>query len=233
LPDLRYASFIAVVVTGTAASLLLSNPTKVLRNDGSHVHIGTPSKWREEFVAVGHLFMDKTVLLLLPMFLSSGWQNAYYFSLNTYAFSLKGRALNGALYWAIQPFGSFFISSVLDIKRLHRRTRATIGLCIVSLCTVAIWTGATLFQAGFDRTDPSPELDWTKDRARWGKAFALWLSFGLLESLFQTYTSWVVGTRSNDLRIQARYTGIFRGLGAAGQAISWGIDAGRTSFRIQ
>jgi hypothetical protein len=233
LSGLRYAGFVAVVATGVAASFLLSNPAKILRNDGTGVHVEVPSNWREEFASVGQLFKDKTVIVLLPTFLAGCWHYAYHFSLNAYCFSLPARSLNGALYWAIQPFGSFFISSILDMKRFHRRTRAIMGFAILSLCTIAIWTGGALFQAGFERTDPSPELDWAKDRVKWGKAFALWLAYGLFDSLTQTYTAWILGTQTNDLKRQARYSGIYKGLASAGQAISFALDAGRISYRIQ
>lgn len=218
---------------GSASSLLFSDPLKVKRSDGTPIQIETVSDWKGEFFALGGLFKDKAVLIMLPAFLASNWFYAYHFSLNSYYFSLKGRSLNSTLYWVLQSFGAFLLTTILDMKRLTRRKRGILGLSIVSICIYVVWAGGAAFQAGFDRHDPSPHLDWTVDRAKWGRAFALYISYGFCDSLFQAYCYWLMSTRTNDPAILARLSGIYKGVQSAGAALSFGVDAAGASYMTE
>lgn len=86
--------------------------------------------------------------------------------MNSYYFSLRGRSLNAALFWTVEPLGTLFMSSILDMKKVERRKRGLLGLAAITMCVCAIWTGGAIFQAGFDRDQPSPKLDWNVDRSR-------------------------------------------------------------------
>lgn len=229
----RYIAFIVIVVVGSVASLALANPNQVIRKDGSPVHLDTPSDWSTELRALANLLISKDVLLMLPAFIASNWHYAYFFSLNAFYFSLRGRSLNAALFWAVDPLGAFAISAILDYKRATRRVRGLVGLGFLGACVSAVYTGGALFQSSFDRADRSPELDWRKDRIAWGRAFALYLAYGFVDGMFSTYCTWIIGTRTNNPQALARYSGIYRCVQSAGAALSFVIDAVDASFMIQ
>lgn len=229
----RYIAFIVIVIVGSVASLSLANPDQVRRNDGTPVQLEVTSKWSSEMIALGKLLRNKAVLLMLPAFIASNWYYAYFFSINAYYFSLRGRSLNAALFWAVEPLGTFLMSGILDLKKVNRPKRGLLGLAILSVCVVAVWTGGGIFQSTFDRNDVSPKRDWRGERNEWGKAFTLYVSYGFVDAMFATYCSWIIGTQTNDAQALARYSGIYRCVQSAGAALSFAVDAVETPFMTQ
>ena len=213
--------------------MTLANPAQVRRKDGSPVAIEVSADWSGELQELGRLLKKKIVWLLIPAFIASNGYYAYFFSMNSFYFSLRGRSLNAAMFWAMQPLGTLFMSSILYRKNVERRKRGLIGLAAITVCVCAVWTGGAIFQASFDRHQASPKLDWIVDRTRWGRAFALFISYGFLDAMFSTYLAWIIGTRSNDPRVLARYSGIYRSVQSAGQAVFFGLDAAKSRFLVQ
>lgn len=135
----RYIVFIAIVFISSAAALFLANPSPVTRGDGTPVQIERISSWSSELRALGKLLKQKDVLLMMPAFIASNWYYAFFFSMNAHYFSLRGRSLNAALYWTVEPMGFFLMSGILDFKRVKRRTRGLVGLATLAVCACAIW----------------------------------------------------------------------------------------------
>lgn len=231
--NVRYIAFIAIVLVGSVSALSLANPEQVRRNDGSAVHLKANSDWKRELLELYKLLKTKTVWLMVPAFIASNWYYAYFFSMNSYYFSLRARSLNSTVFWALEPLGTFFMSAILDFKPLQRRSRGLLGLAALATCVAAVWTGGAIFQSGFDRNEASPQMDWALDQARWGGAFALYISYGFQDAMFSTYCTWIIGTRSNDPQILARYSGVYRCVQSAGAALSFVVDAVDASFMTQ
>lgn len=215
------------------AATNLANPEQVRRNDGTRVALKVSADWLGELRALAKLLKERSILLMLPAFIASNWYYAYFFSMNSFYFSLRGRALNGTLFWVMEPLGALTMGRILDLKRLSRRSRGLVGLAVLAVCTCSVWTGGAFFQASFDRDQPSPKLDWDTDRRRWGQAFALYISYGFLDAMSSTYRSWLIGTRSNSPQVLARYSGIYRCVQSAGAALSFVVDAVGSSLLTQ
>jgi sugar phosphate permease len=67
-----YWAFIAIQCLGFPLGLLLSNPEKVQRDDGTKIQ-APKSKWRLEVKEVWKLAKSKEILLLTPLFWYFGW----------------------------------------------------------------------------------------------------------------------------------------------------------------
>ena len=63
-----YLAFIAIQCLGFFFGLLLSNPEKVQRDDGTEIEAPRGTKPAEELKAMWKLFTSKSILLLAPLF---------------------------------------------------------------------------------------------------------------------------------------------------------------------
>lgn len=72
-----YLAFIAIQCLGFFFGLLLSNPEKVIRDDGTRIAAPRGINWRVEAKEMWRLLISKPILLLTPLFWYFGWMQAY------------------------------------------------------------------------------------------------------------------------------------------------------------
>ena len=92
------------------------------------------------------------MIALLPMFFASNYFYAYQGSVNATVFDGATRALNASLEGAGAIVGALMIGFfVLDNKWMHRRNRGYLGLGVVTVMTIIVWSVALGWQVTFHR----------------------------------------------------------------------------------
>ena len=81
-----YLAFIVIMFIGTASTMLLLPPGKVVRGDGSVVKIHKTTSPKQELRHMVHVLADWRVWALLPMFFASNWFYVYQGSVNAFFF---------------------------------------------------------------------------------------------------------------------------------------------------
>ncbi|RKP12098.1 major facilitator superfamily domain-containing protein [Piptocephalis cylindrospora] len=231
--DATYIAFMTVMTFGALLSLLLLPPQLVSREDGSPVIIKQAPAWQHEAHRVLALFRDPTMLLLLPIFLSSNWFYSYQFNgVNGFVFNLRTRGLNNVIYWGAQMVGATILGRFLDTPNLRRAVRATYSLIAIALLFTAVWAGGLVFQLRYSRHDQPFNWDFTQS-SRVSGPIILYSLYGLLDAALQTWCYWVMGASTNDTGRLALYAGFYKGIQSAGGALSWGIDWVGVDYPIQ
>ncbi|CAJ0633283.1 5077_t:CDS:2, partial [Entrophospora sp. SA101] len=242
--DGTYIGFIVLMTSGGILSLCLLPPSKVYHNDGSYVVLQKYPKWSNEFLNVLKLFLDPNMLLLTPMFLANNWFYAYEFNVvNAFYFNIRTRALNNLFYWLAQIIGAIIIGKFLDFDKLTRKKRAIFGLVLLSIVIFVTWLGGLFNQLGYDRQGKLPRDNSGVDETigisadlfdnGYAQKLILYIAYGLCDAMFQCYAYWILGALTNDASVIARYAGCYKAIQSAGGAISWRIDAVKTSFLVE
>ncbi|TBU47920.1 MFS general substrate transporter [Dichomitus squalens] len=232
-----YIAFIVIIFVGIASSFLILPPNKVIRADGTIVKLEAASKPHEEAIGLLKLFKDWRMLALAPMFFASNYFYAYQGAVNAARFDGPTRALNATLEGAGAIVGALLIGyTVLDLKWVHRRTRGYLGLAVVSVMTIIVWSVALSWQVTFNRWDVDhtnnpnslPFINY-KDAAYRGKG-ALYFFYYFSDACYQALAYWIMSALTNDPFTLARYAGLYKALQSAGSAGSFGMDAVATPF---
>jgi len=128
-----------------------------------------------------------------------------------------------------QIFGSLLFGRYLDWSRFSRRTRAISGWVILFILINVIWGGGLAFELKTCRDCPSPKQD-VFDPGYVGNLF-LYIFYGFLDSMWQTYAYWLMGALSNQPRKLAYFAGFYKSIQSAAAAVVWRIDALKVPFR--
>lgn len=257
-----YIAFTVITFVGACAAMLLRNPSKVVRSDGTLVVPSKELPFKEEIMGmVKVLRNDPWILLIVPLALSSnfcyGFQQTVY---NGYFFSLRSRGLNSLLYWLAQMFGAMVMGVVLDTPRMKRRNRAWAGWAITSVVCWTVWGGSykvlmelkdyyaaqgmTLRQyadntqrVGLDihcgyHDVPCKDNPWTESNPYAGRAI-LFLCMGLIDACTQCYCYALFGMLSNDISKLAYIAGLYKAIQSAGNVAGWGLENNKKSFELQ
>ncbi|KAI8081791.1 major facilitator superfamily domain-containing protein [Halteromyces radiatus] len=234
-----YIGFMVLMAFGACLALLLTPPNKVIRNDGTHVSLHKFSNWKREFIEVLKLFTNWRMLILIPLFAGSNWFYTYQFQVYNGGgyFNLRARSLNNLLYWLFQIIGGGFFGWLLDLKSLGgRRRRAITGNTIVLITVVALWIGAIFVQRNFTfesaRDLPTPLKTDVYSPGYAGMAIE-YAFFGFMDSIYQGFVYWLMGTMTNDTERAARYGGFYKTIQNAFAAVASQLDATRVPFMTQ
>ncbi|KAK7218999.1 hypothetical protein V2G26_007002 [Clonostachys chloroleuca] len=216
-----------------ALALAICNADKIVRHDGSKVIIIKHPTWKSELLGLWEVLKsDYYIVALFPMFLASNWFYTYQFNdFNLARFNLRTRSLNSLLYWFSQILGAWVWGTLMDMTFLSRRTRARAGLVGLFAITMGLWGGGYSFQTTYDRASaavPSSKLDWTSDN--YGGLCVLYIFYGIFDSVWQTYTYWILGAISNNSRKLAILAGFYKALQSAGAVIVYRMDAELVSY---
>ena len=69
-----YIAFVALTVCGVSLPLLMTDPKKMIRTDGTKVTAPRHPSWKTEFYGLWvALRTDPLIVLLFPMFFASNW----------------------------------------------------------------------------------------------------------------------------------------------------------------
>ncbi|OLL22275.1 UNC93-like protein [Neolecta irregularis DAH-3] len=224
--DGSYIIILVLMTLGFVLALFLAPPEKVIRNDGTRVtKVYFPSVRHELMGLVNTMRYEPFIFSLFPFFWASNWFYTYQFNdMNAYYFNIRTRALNNLMYWFMQIFGALTFGSFLDVQSLSRRSRGAAGWVILFVLVNVIWGGGVPFLQTTARKMPSPNMDLYDD----GYAAKLWLYmfFGFLDAMWQTFAYWMMGALSNNPQKLAYYSGIQ----SAGAAVVWRLDGIGVSF---
>lgn len=253
--DGTYVGFIVLMVVGAVLAFFLVPPEQVVRKDGSRVaQVRHPSALSEIKGLYQTLMSDYYIILLFPMFWASNWFYTYQQNgFNLYLFNLRGRAFNNIWYWLSQILGAIVFGFILDNAKLgSRKTRAWLGWGILFVIVNVIWgSGYVILHRYPDGRHHEANAALNKARLKDGlpidnslatppaidvydSRFAgycvLYLFYGFLDAMWQTYAYWLMGALSNDPRKLAYFAGFYKGIQSAGAAVVWRMDATKHSF---
>lgn len=227
-----YVAFIVLMTFGIILAAFMLPMDLVHRSDGSRVIAKRYPKITEELRGMFRVLKRQPKLFFLfPMFCASNWFYTYQFNdINATRFNVRTRSLNSLLYWLFQMVGSIALAKVLDWKRFRRLTRARIGYTVVFVFSLATWGGCLKFQMGVTRYNvkDAPMIDF-KGPDYIGPML-LYIFFGILDAIFQSFIFWILGTFSNNPRKVALYASFYKSLQSAFSAIAWRLDATEHSF---
>ncbi|KAJ8507455.1 hypothetical protein ONZ45_g10179 [Pleurotus djamor] len=228
-----YIGFLILTLIGVVIPLLMANPNKMIRTDGTKVTQPRHPSWKSELFGLWvALRTDPMIILLFPMFFASNWFYTWQFNeYNGALFNIRTRSLNNLVYWLSQIVGSVFIGLVLDTKRVGRRARAYVGWGILFSMVFVVHGWAYHYQKDYTRESLAADdtkIDFSDD----GFAGKIWLYIfcGLLDAMWQTTSYWMMGAMSNDPAKLAYYTGFYKSLQSAGAAGIWAADGAKRPF---
>ncbi|KAH0603610.1 uncharacterized protein H6S33_007269 [Morchella sextelata] len=234
--DGTYIGFLVLMLAGAVLAFFLVPPERIIRKDGTRVQrIQHPSAISEIKGLWATLKSDSYILLLFPFFWASNWfytyqQNSY----NVYMFNLRGRTFTNLWYWLAQIIGALMFGFFLDNKKMSRRTRAIAGWVILFAVVNATWGGGLKPLIGSTREkvalEQNPNLDVFDTDYTW--YLILYLFYGFLDAVWQTYAYWLMGALSNEPRKLAYFAGFYKGIQSAGAAVVWSLDANKHSYYV-
>lgn len=223
-----YIGILILTILGVSIPLLMADPDKMIRTDGTRVVMPRLPSWKSEFHGLWvAIITDPMILLLFPMFFASNYFYTWQFNdYNSALFNIRARSLNNFMYWLSQIIGSGMIGVILDSKRLRRRVRAFTGWGILLAMTFTVHIWAYFYQRTYTRA--SVPLDSQKMdiyNAEYPAHVWLMIFYGLLDAMWQTTSFWLIGAMSNDTNKLAIYSGFYHSIQSAGAAGVWRMDA--------
>ncbi|KAL4913174.1 major facilitator superfamily domain-containing protein [Aspergillus aurantiobrunneus] len=222
--DGTYIAFMVLMVVGFILAWGLADSKYIVRQDGTRVITMKNPTWKSELIGLYEtLLSDWYIITFFPMFLASNWFYGYHFNaINGAYFSIRTRALNSILYWAMQMVGAFLFGLILDMKFLKRPARAKFIWFILFALTMGVWGGGYAFQRTYTRENSERNKDWT-DSGFVGPMF-MYMFYGFYDAAFQTCAYWFMGCLSNNGRKLANFAGFYKGIQSAGAAGMWAMD---------
>jgi len=228
-----YIGFLVLTLIGVTIPMLMVDPDKMIRTDGTKVTIPRQPSWKTEILGLWiALRTDPMIVLLFPMFFASNWFYTWQFNeYNGALFNIRARSLNNVVYWMAQIVGSIAIGFVLDNKRFNRRVRAFTGWTCLFLMVFVVHIWAYFYQKNYTRAS-TPDDGAKMDIHDHGYAGRIWLYIfcGLLDAMWQTSAYWIMGAMSNDPAKLAYFAGFYKSIQSAGAAGVWRADAVKLPF---
>lgn len=229
-----YIAFIILTTIGVVIPVIMIDPHKMIRTDGTKVSTPRSPSWKVEFYSLYvALKTDPLILMLFPMFFASNWFYTWQFNVyNFYLFDVKARSLNNLVYWIAQILGSIMMAFVLDQKKIRRRVRAFIGYGALFAVVWAFHIWAYFYQKQFTRPPKGVE-EWPRfsigDNG-YAPRIVLYFFLGILDAMWQILAYWIMGAMSNDPAKLAHFTGLYKSVQSAGAVGAWASDSARNSY---
>ncbi|KAG1730558.1 major facilitator superfamily domain-containing protein [Suillus paluster] len=222
-----YIGILVLTLVGVTIPMMMADPAKMIRTDGTRVVMPRHPSWKSEFHGLWvAIVTDPMVLLLFPLFCASAYFYTWQFNdYNAALFNIRARSLNNFVHWLSQIFGSVMLGFVLDSKWLRRRGRAFAGWFILLVVAFVVHIWAYEYQKTYTRSSVllTPKMDIYDPR--YPAHIWLMIFYGLLDAMWHVMCFWLIGAMSNDTNKLAIYSGFFHSIQAAGSAIGWRLDA--------
>ncbi|PBK60050.1 MFS general substrate transporter [Armillaria solidipes] len=223
-----YIGFLVLTLIGVLIPMMMANPDKMIRSDGTKVTTPRHPSWKTEIIGLFvTLKTDPMIILLFPMFFASNWFYTWQFSgFNGAIFNIRARGLNNVCYWISQIIGSILIGLLLDRKSISRRVRAYTGWTVLFLMVFVVHIWGYFYQKQYTRESVAPETE-KMDIYDHGYAGRVWFYIfcGILDAMWQTTAYWLMGAMSNDPSKLAFFAGFYKSIQSAGAAGIWRADA--------
>ncbi|KIV96495.1 hypothetical protein PV10_00357 [Exophiala mesophila] len=223
-PTSVYISFVVIMTVGSMASFLLLPPEKIIRESGEGIVIHKSRPFLEEVRLTIYTLKDWRLWLMIPAFIPGESYLVYSGSVNAYHNNLRTRCLLGFMAIIFQIIFSIPLMYIFDHQKWKRRTRALVGLAVVAIPLLAAWVWEVIRVRNYDRNNPPVEgMDWTDPN--FAPIFILFVMNFVSGCLWTNLIYYFLGTLSNDPRKAANYTGVFRAILGAGEAVNFGVDS--------
>ncbi|KAI1613043.1 DUF895 domain membrane protein [Exophiala viscosa] len=223
-----YLAFIAIQCLGFFLGLLLSNPEKVQRDDGTRIEAPRNIHWRTELEHMWRLIRSKPILLLTPLFWYFGWIQAYPGTYLATYFTVRSRALGSFMSAVVGTLATWLAGTLVDLPwHKSRKTRAVTTYVLIALLNSATWIWAVYIQNEYRHTKPT--LDWGNHKS-FGRGFGLYLFERISLGMVENYIYWCIGNLSDSPGDQIRYSSLLRGIETAGVAVGFGVQAVPTAL---
>ncbi|RMZ91364.1 hypothetical protein DV736_g1386, partial [Chaetothyriales sp. CBS 134916] len=223
-----YLAFIAIQCLGFFFGLLLSNPEKVRRDDGTRIDAPRGIDWLIELKQMWRLIRSKPILLLIPLFWYFGWIQAYPGTYLATYFTVRSRALGSFMSAVVGTLATWLCGTLVDIPwSKSRQRRAFVTYIIIALFNSTTWIWAVIVQNEYRHT--RPVLDWGNQRT-FGRGFGLYLFERISLGMVENYIYWCISNLSDSPGDQIRYSSLLRGIETAGVAVGFGVQAAPTAL---
>jgi hypothetical protein len=117
---------------------------------------------------------------------------------------------------------------VLDGPPFKRRIRGFLGLAVVTIVTIVVWSCALAWQVTFTRHTKIHKMHYSEPG--YHTKGAIYFFYYFADAMYQALAYWIMGAISNDPFQLARYAGFYKAVQSAGGAGSFGMDAVATPF---
>lgn len=225
-----YLGFIAIQCLGLFIGLLLSNPEKVIRDDGTKIEAPRGIKWRTEGTEMWKLLKSKPILLLSPLFWYFGWIQAYPGTYLATYFTVRSRSLGSLMSAIVGTLATWLGGSLVDLKwHKSRQVRAITTFILIAALNSATWIWAVYIQNEYRKT--RPVLDWER-QWQFGRGFGVYMFERISLGMVENYIYWCIGNLSDSPGDQIRYSSLLRGIETAGVAVGFGVQAVPTKLII-
>jgi hypothetical protein len=153
-----YIALMTIMCLGFPFALLLPVASKVQRTDGRSVVIRKQPSLVTEFKVLKSIFSKTWVWALMPLIMYAQWFLSYQWQFNFAYFTVRARALNSFLFYALGLFAALGMGQLLDNTRWQRKTRAKVGFFMVTIVTGTAWILGQVVQVHYSKTTPT--IDW-------------------------------------------------------------------------
>ncbi|KAK7511795.1 major facilitator superfamily domain-containing protein [Phyllosticta citriasiana] len=151
-----YLVLVAIQCLGLPLAFLLSPPDKLIRTNGKKPTIPSHGRsWRAQTQEFFRILRRKDMLLLIPAFITSGWDQAYQGNYLTAYFSVRSRALVGFLVAVVGAIVNVLCGWWLDTRWVKRSTQARATWLRTLALFTAIWVWYLVVQIRWSRDGPS------------------------------------------------------------------------------
>ncbi|KAJ4986812.1 DUF895 domain membrane protein [Stagonosporopsis vannaccii] len=221
-----YLGLVAISSLGAPFALLLSQPQKVNRSDGTKIPYMKKTDFKTEARAIWRQLRNPYMLLLIPVFLAGQFGVTYQYNYLTTYFTVRSRALAAFLTAVVGALANMFTGIILDLPQFSRPAKSRFVYVFVLITVTGSWTWNAIVQTKLTRMHIAPSFD-LGDGAFFNSAFTVYMCFRFFYEVLQTYVYWLMaeikGARGDgDI---ARTTGILRSWESIGSTIAYAIGA--------
>jgi hypothetical protein len=233
--DATYIALFILMLCGSVVACCISNPSRVIRNDGSRVYIPRNTTFVQELKnVVLAVKREPWIILFFPYSFAGLWYIPYQSNdFNEYFFDLRTRAF-GSLWF---DFGQFVMAvlmgMLLDWRAIgNRRRRAFIGWAVLFVLLNAVFIGGVFPARRSHRgvTPPGGLID-VDQSSRAAGYITLFVFYGCVDGAWQAFAWWIAGCLSNDPLVLSIYAAFYKVFGAMGAAIVFSLDVREISYQ--
>lgn len=227
-----YIIFLALVLSGALATLMLKDPADIHREDvtrQSFESIGAPGvdsveaplTWIDEVKATFHAFRSPVLLTLALMFWTSGGNEPFILSGFTDRwFEKRDTGLEMVFYFSCSIIGALTTGRTLDGFSARRRERfgAYVVLFLASLVHLTAFACAAVVETSsyWDRRYMFSDVQIMLPTV----AFVLW---GLSDAMINSFLYWLIGVLFSSGGERSRAIGFFKLLNSAAHVVGYAI----------
>ncbi|KAJ4314644.1 hypothetical protein N0V94_006374 [Neodidymelliopsis sp. IMI 364377] len=247
-----YLGLVAISSLGAPFALLLSQPQKVNRSDGTKIPYMKKTNFKTEARAIFRQLKNPYMLLLIPVFLTGQFGVTYqgnYLTSKSHPvrgnntakliqrvayFTVRSRALASFLTAIVGALANLLTGIVLDLPQFSRPAKSKAVYIFVVITVTASWTWNAIVETKLSRMTTPPSFD-LGDGAFFNSAFTVYMCFRFFYEVLQTYVYWLMAEikgAKGDGDV-ARTTGILRSWESIGSTIAYAIGAVHISNETQ